>query len=394
MFWRKKDKKRNQLKIYILYTLGFILAISVALPAYVQSSFLEEKIRVEFISVFFVIANIITAIAIAFFSNLIRKIGSYLAARNLILAYGLSLVSLVFAQSAIASTISLVLFILFSNLLWISIDIIIESASLNKNTGQTRTIYLTLTNLGWILAPIASARLIDIGGYSLPFLISALLAIPVLIIIIAKRKSLKDNTRKYGRESITKSWKKLWKNKNLRGIFIAAIALNIFFSGAVLYIPLYLNQNLGFEWSQLGWMFSFMLLPFVLAQIPAGWIADKYVGEKEMLIAGLIILIVSLLTFSYLQVANPWAWALILFFSRIGAAILEAMRDTYFFKKVSDRDIGFINIFRMTGPFGYILGATITSISLLFLPLNYVFIAFAIILTPCIYFVAQIKDTK
>ncbi len=394
MFWNKKKKSKNQLKIYTMYTLGFILAVSVALPAYIQSSFLEAKIKIELVSLFFVAANVVTALAISFFPHLIRRIGSYLTARGLVIAYALALIALAISKSPLAAILSLLLFIVFSNLLWISIDIILESASLDHSTGQTRTIYLSLANLGWILAPVVSARLVDVSGYFLPFLISALLAIPILIIIIVKKKSLKDNTKNYCKENLTKSWKKLWRNKNLRGVFIAAIALNIFFSGAVLYIPLYLHQNIGLEWSQLGWIFSFMLIPFVLIQVPSGWLADKYLGEKEMLISGLLILIISLLVFSYLTSTNPWAWALILFTSRIGAALVEAMRDTYFFKKVSDRDLGFINIFRMTGPLGYILGAAMASLALLFMPLGYIFITFAILLTPSLYFVLQIKDTK
>lgn len=394
MFWSIKKKSKNQLKIYTVYTLGFILAISVALPAYIQSSFLEKQINIELVSLFFMAANALTALAIGFFPHLIRKIGSYITARSLIIAYGLALIALAVSNSPLTAVISLLLFILFSNLLWISIDIILESASLDYNTGQTRTIYLSLTNLGWILAPIISARLVDISGYFLPFLVSALLALPILIIIIIKKKSLKDNTKNYYKEDMAKSWKKLWHNKNLRGVFVAAIALNIFFSGAVLYIPLYLHQIVGLEWSQLGWIFSFMLIPFVLIQVPSGWLADKYLGEKEMLISGLIVLIISLLTFSYLRSTDPWAWALILFFSRIGAALVEAMRDTYFFKKVNDRDLGFINVFRMTGPLGYILGAAMASLALFFLPINYLFITFAILLTPSLYFVLQIQDTK
>jgi MFS family permease len=180
----------------------------------------------------------------------------------------------------------------------------------------------------------------------------------------------------------------------LRGVFIAAVALNIFFSAAVLYIPLYLHQSLGMTWTQLGWVFSFMLLPFILFEIPVGLTADKYLGEKEMMFIGLLILFSSLLLFFYIKIPSPLLWAIALFFSRIGAAMVEATRDTYFFKHVSSKDTGFINIFRMTIPIGYLIGATIGSLTLFFLPINAIFLILAITLVPAFYSIALINDTK
>jgi MFS family permease len=132
----------------------------------------------------------------------------------------------------------------------------------------------------------------------------------------------------------------------------------------------------------------------VLFEIPAGFLADKYFGEKEMLIIGLFIIFLSSILFSLIKVASPLVWAAVLFFSRIGAALVESMRDTYFFKKVSSKDIGFINIFRMTNPIGYATGTAFGALFLLFLPINYLFLVFAILITPAFYFVAGIKDTK
>lgn len=394
MFFNKKRGKKNKLKIFIIYSLGLILAVSVALPAYLQSSFLESKIDLNKISLFFVIANLVTVVVIALFPQIIKRLGNYITTRFLILLYSISLLLLAFIGSTSLSIFALLLFIITSNLIWIALDIILESASLNNQTGIIRTLYLTSINFGWILAPMLSAKLLTVGGYALPFFISALLAIPIFIIITTKKKTLRDDSRRYNKEALLKSFRRLWKSKDLRGSFVASIALNIFFSGAVLYIPIYLNQNLGIAWSQLGWIFSIMLIPFILIEIPAGWLADKKFGEKEMMIIGLIILITALVAFSYTKSSNPWVWAFLLFFSRVGAALVEAMRDTYFFKKVSYRDVGFINIFRMTGPLGYIMGAGMASLALLFVPINQIFITFALLLLPSLFFIFDIKDTK
>ena len=386
MFW-KKVKKGTHFKRYLLYAIGLILATSAALPAYMQSNFLEQYLNLEAVSLFFVAANAITALVINLFPRLIKQLGSYFTIKLLILIYITALIALAAANGAPSAIVSLLVFIITSNLIWINIDILLEAVSSDSKTGRIRSLYLTFMNLGWIASPLLSAHLVNIGGYSLPFIASAILAILLFVAILSQKKFLKNGHKRSRQESII-------KNKDLRGIFIAAISLNLFFSGAVLYIPLYLHQNLGMDWSQLGWIFSFMLLPFILFEIPAGIAADKYIGEKELLLLGIFILVLSLVLFSYLTTSSPWIWAAALFFSRTGAALIEAMRDAYFFKKISDRDIGFINIFRVTGPLGYILGAGSAALIVLFLPLNYVFLVFAVLILPAFYFAASIKDTK
>ena len=137
-----------------------------------------------------------------------------------------------------------------------------------------------------------------------------------------------------------------------------------------------------------------MLIPFIVLEIPAGIIADKYIGEKELLFAGFAVITVSLFLFYYIETPTVWIWAAVLFASRIGAALVEAMREAYFFKIIDVKDVDHINIFRMTGPLGYILGAGIAIITTIFLPLEYLFLILTIIMLSSFLFVFSIKDTK
>jgi MFS family permease len=386
-------KTSSSLRRQTMYLVGFILAVSVALISYIQSNFLEDYININLVSLFFVISNALTIVSIAVFPNIIHKLGNYFTGKSIIILFAASLLTLAAASGPISATVGLLFFIITSNLIWINLDIFLEEVSTDKETGRIRTTYLTFYNLGWIIGPIISANLIEMGGYSLSFIASALLVVPIFLIITHQRHNLKDKVKKTKEKLIT-SLNKIWRNKNLRGVFIAAIALNIFFSGAVLYIPLYLHQTLGMSWAQLGWIFSFMLLPFVIFEIPIGFLADKYLGEKEMMFLGLFIIFAALLLFFYIKTPSMILWAITLFFSRIGAAMVEATRDTYFFKNISAKDLGLINIFRITGPLGYLLGAGFGSIALIFLPINLVFLVLAIIIIPAFYSISLIEDTK
>lgn len=390
---KKPIKNHSNKGLVILYFTGLIIAVSAALPAYVQSNFLNQFISLETLSIFFVIANSLTILAITIFPKAIKKLSNFFLTRFILILYGLSLLSLGLSNSPISALFSIILFTISSNLLWINMDVLVETFSNNSSTGRTRTIYFTFINFSWIISPALSSKLIHLGDYSLVFFVAAFLTLPVFLILASQKKILKKEA-KYQYEKIGTAIRKTWLNKNLRGTFFIALLLQIFYNTAVIYLPIYLHQNLGIDWSQLGIMFSIMLIPFLIFEIPAGIIADKYIGEKEIWFFGFFVLILSLLLFFFVKTTNFWTWTIILFLSRIGAALIEAMRESHFFKLVDAKDVSFINVFRIATPLGYIIGPLIAIAVLSFLPIHYIFLIIAIISLSGFYFIYSIQDTK
>lgn len=389
----KKKVISNKARLLIIYFLGLILAISVALPAYVQSNFLKQFVSLGAVSLFFVIANAITVIAILFYPRLIKKISNYMTTKLTLVVYFIALISLSFTHTPLIALLGIILFSVTSNLIWINIDVVLESFSSNTRTGRIRTTNLTFANIGWILAPNLSGYLVNLGGYTLTFMISAVVIVLFFIVFLKQGKNLKDKIT-HPKGNIKKAIITTWSNKNLRGVFFASLLLSVFYSSAVVYIPVYLHEMLGIGWRNLGVMFSIMLLPFVLIEIPAGVLADKYIGEKEMMTTGMIILIASLFLFWYISIPALWLWTLVLFFSRIGAALVESTKEAYFFKIVDVEDIGLINFFRTANPLGYIIGPGLAILILSFFPLPYIFLLLGVIMISGIGFIAMIKDTK
>jgi MFS family permease len=388
--FNRVNKRKN---LVLLYLLGLILAIANALPAYIQSNFLGQIFSLSWVSIFFASANLITVFAIIFFPKLIKKIGNIASMEIILFLFIFSLLGMSLANHAIVIFIAFILLSVTSNLIWINMDILVESFSDDTSTGLTRTIYFTAINLGWIIAPSLSSYLIEIGDYYWVFIAAAICLVPFMAILIKNRHRLRDRGR-YRTHPILPTMKKLWKKPNLRSIFFIALLLNLFFSSAVVYIPVYLHQNLGFDWSVLGIMFSIMLVPFIIFEIPAGWLADKYWGEKEIMGTGLAIIIIALFLFFVVREADPWLWGGLLFFSRVGASLVEAMRESYFFKIVSAKDVQYINFFRTTAPLGYLLGTILAIIIIYFDPLQYLFLFIALIMTSGFLFLHTIKDSK
>lgn len=385
--------KKAKTNLKILYLMTFFLALATALPSYIQSSHLENFVSLSAVTWFFIVANIISVLTILFFSGLIKKLNNYVTTGLVSVLFLLSLAGLGLATSPVIIFLSFILMHLALNLVWINMDIFVENFSSNSSTGKTRTIYFTIINLAWIASPSLSAFLINNDNYSSVFLMSSVLIIPFLLIFLFSARKIKSKSN-YKKIEILKTIKKMYADHNLRGIFWLAMLLNVFFNATMIFLPIYLNQTIGFSWSDLGLMFSIMLIPFILIEIPAGIIADKYLGEKEMLCFGYIILILCLCLFFFSSSTNFWFWTALLFFSRVGAALVEAMRETYFFKKVGAKDIDKINIFRTALPIGYLMGSFLSLAVLVFLPVNYIFLITAIVLCSAFPFLATIKDTK
>src|SRR5207249_2591358 len=129
------------------------------------------------------------------------------------------------------------------------------------------------------------------------------------------------------------------KHKKVIDIYLVNFLLQFFFSWMIIYTPIYLHEYVGFTWSQIAIIFSIMLLPFVILELPLGKIADRVLGEKELLVTGFSIMALTTAAMTFLHSANMVIWIGLLFISRIGAATVEIMSETYFFKQVSDIDV-------------------------------------------------------
>jgi MFS family permease len=150
----------------------------------------------------------------------------------------------------------------------------------------------------------------------------------------------------------------------------------------------------GLAWSEIGIVFTIMLVPFVLIQYPAGLLADKKYGEKEMLFIGVVIMIIALVFMLFVHTDSFVFWAVVLFASRVGAALFEAMQDSYFYKQINENDISIINFFRSTRAVAYIISAATVGVMLgVTTDLRGVFVILICVMIIGLYPIIVLKDT-
>jgi MFS family permease len=136
-----------------------------------------------------------------------------------------------------------------------------------------------------------------------------------------------------------------------------------------------------------------MLVPFVILELPLGKLADKKLGEKELMTGGFIWLAVSTAILSFVETPFLILWAILLLLTRVGASTVEIMTETYFFKKIDEHDSDLLGFFRMVQPASYVIAPIIASIVLMFVDFRWLFMVLGIICLYGIRWSLSLKDT-
>ena len=378
--------------LFSVYLLSFFFTLHVALPVYVNSTFLATLVPEKLVGLIYTASSILTILALLTIPKMLRAIGDYFATLAFIVLEILALIGIAVSENPI---VTVALFIVSTVLVWLisyDLDLIIEGYSKNTDTGSVRGLYFTSANLAWVIAPALSAVLLGASEYWRVYIAAAAIFIPSLFIFALRLEHFKDPL--YRKVYFIDSMRAVFRNKNLRSIFICAFLLPFFFTIMVIYTPIYLHEYIGFEWKELGVMFSIMLVPFLLLEAPLGRIADKYLGEQEFLVAGFIIMAIATALLSFVTVKSFALFAFLLFMTRVGAAIVEIMTDTYFFKKVDGKDAQVVGLLRTQRHFAGFAAPLFAGAMLILVPIQYLFIILGAVMLLGIPASLALKDTR
>lgn len=309
----------------------------------------------------------------------------------------LALFALAFSPGPVPAMLLVSLACALSPLIAYQLDLLLEAtvtANEESSTGRIRTAFLTAGNAALIIAPLAIALLLDsTDAYYRVFMGAAISLIPFIFLFVARR--MPEGCP----PAVESSWhaaERVLGDRDLRGVVIANFILQLFYHFAPLYIPLYLHDALGVPWDQLGWMFAVMLLPFVFMEYPAGVLADRYIGDKELMLGGFLIAGFSFVSISLIGAATPIAIILgVLVASRIGAALVEAMVEGHFFRRVSEKDASVVSVFRMARPVAALIAPLTGSLLLAVVGYGWMFVLSGTLIAVLGAFAAfSIKDFK
>jgi len=350
----------------ILSVGNFFFSIFSALVTFILLPYLSLFMPAAYTG-FVVAASAIGAVIFfPFLPRIVARYGAQQIALMLALMEMIVLFALAAAPGAVAGILLMAVTIVMQPFFAYELDLLLEATVADTNTtGEVRALFRTAWSVAALAAPLLlGALLANSDSYGRIFIAAAAMLVPIIILFALRRlPSGPAPHLAHMRDTIIC----IMHNRDLAAVTFGNLLLYLFYVWMPLYTPVYLHSVLGISWVDLGWMFSLMLVPYVLIEYPAGWIADRYLGDKELMLAGFLIAGGAAMTFALLTPATPlFIILIILVGSRIGSALIEAMVEAHFFRRVSKRDVNSVSVFRSVWPLSYIIGPVIGSMILLF----------------------------
>ncbi len=405
----KKSVTTSRGAFIVLSILMFFFSAQVSLTIYVNSSFLKDTIMHtpslmamklwsnpdHMVGTVYTFASLITILGLLYTPRILRKIGNYRWTLSLFILHILLLLLLAVSNNGL---FILPLFVIESalvSILYFNFDIFLERYSSDEHTGVIRGLFITIGSIAWLLPPMIAGKIVENSGFSLVYFSAAIILLPILFILMRYMSDFEDLT--YDDASLLPTQEIITANPNVWRIMACAFFLQFFYAWMVIYIPILLHDQLGFAWGDIGFMLTLALSAFVIFPLPSGWLADKFIGEKELMVMGFLLMAVaSFLIPSLVAKGSSFlVWVIVLFIGRTGASIVESMSEAYFFKQIDGHNAGLIGYFRRISPLAYIVAPLLASFLLQFewFTLTDLFSVLGIVMFASIYFPLRLKDT-
>jgi len=379
--------------VYTIAVIGFIYTLHLVIPMYSNSSYLSLFASEQLVGYIYMLSSAVTVLGFLIAPSFIRRYGNYTTAVILVCIQAALFYGLVTATSPVWIAVLFVLQSAVVSLIGLTLDIFLEVYTDGTKVGTIRGFYSATLNASWVIAPLIGSMLINgTANYHNTYVAGLAMLFPLLYLIYKNFPRFRDPN--YIHLSPHQLIKHVSSNRNWTRLFFANIILQTFYSWMTIYSPIYLNKFVGFSWESIGIILVVMLLPFPLIQYPLGRLADRKYGEKEIMALGFLLMGLSTIALSFLTLSSVFVWAIALFVTRVGAAAVEVMMETYFFKTVSPRDSAVLGSFRITRPLSYFFAPILMSIGLLFTTHQYVFILVGAMVLLGLYPALTIRDTK
>jgi|SRR3990167_3485954 len=360
-----------------IYIISFIFSFSVALTTYVNSSLLEKTFGDFYVGILYIGASLIALVLLGLTPKIVNRLGAYKLSSLTLSINVLASIVLITTKNNLTQAISFFVFFASIPLIYFCLDLFTEHFSKTSTTGHNRGLYLLAVNSGWLFAPLVVGSLVRAGHFEPVYSLAQAVALVALIFLLIFINKYHDP--KYFRPSIFQTFKSLQSKPQIKNAIKLNFLLQFFYAFMVIYTPIYLSNYFNLSWQQIGIIFSIMLSAFVIFQYPVGVLTDKNkISNIRAIWFSLIIIVLALISLFSLQPATSIILiGLIIFMSRVGAAIYEASVEYFFFKRSDDTDSNYISLFRDMSPLAYVIAPALGTLIIKIMPLKNIFIILA-----------------
>ncbi len=379
-----------------LYGANLLLGFHYFLIQFVHSSFLLTFMSRAEMGLLVSVSSLCGLVALGSSTRILAHIGAYrtvlyATALDAVAMFGISL-----SHSPGIIIACFVLNILLVPVLLFCLDIFLENRLGVENearSGNVHGVYLSWGMAAALFSPAIAGYLAGAqADFTQVYLVSGLFLIPFILLIISQFRTFVDPLYEVFRPLATV--REILRDHNIFHIMAAQFLMRFYFAWMIIYLPIHLHTVIGFSWPDIGLILFFMLIPYLLVEWPAGVIADRWLGEKELLIGGFVITAGATLAIMYLTSTSLLVWGVVLGITRVGTALIEAMSETYFFKKVHAGEADRMSFFRMLRPLAFMVGPIAATLVLHVTSLTYLWGVLAAIMLTGVIHAATLIDTR
>lgn len=384
--------------LFATFALTILFALHYGIPLYATSSYLRSSgISNMGVSFLYGFSALLTLLFSNHIAKYVKRYHTYPFTFFVVISE--IVITLLFAVTKSPPLIALffVLHFILTAILLVLLNIFVESFTIKKETGLVRGAFLTLLNTGILIAPLIGGIILvrTHSNYSALYIAASIALVPFLYFLHRYLKEIKDPH--YESHSLLQALKKIMHSRDLRAATAAQFALHSFYTVMIIYAPIYVTNMLHIPLSlYLTTIAPIALIPLVVLPYELGYLADEKYGEKEFMVVGLSLVALMSFVLGYIHTSSILLITIILFFSRVGAALVETMAFTYYYKKINREDPAMTNFFTNINAFAsfvvpaslFLLAPFVTKYP------QSIFICLGIGVLSTLYFVAFMKDTK
>jgi len=283
----------------------------------------------------------------------------------------LSMVKSFWLFALISITVTLV-----SSLRITSFGLILRDKSSPKKVSKNFGMIYSLVIIAWVIGPLIAGYFLQKSDFKIIFSIGALCIFASMLIFRLSKISDPNRKRRIDRYFF----------RNFRAFFhsgdrVKAYIMNggsaLWMALAYLFMPLYIIKN-GFSPSWIGYfLFAYAVIPCI-GEYYFGKLAGR-IGYKKIFQTGFYSM--ALLAFIAFFINNPLIVMALIIISSTGIAMTESTTDSYFLDLTNNKEE-----LRFYGPYNTAIevlefaAKLFSGIFLVFLPFNYVFLVFGIMM--------------
>lgn len=378
-----------------VYLLAIIFSYHTLLVAYNTSSYLGQYVSPTAVGVLHG-AGALGAIGIfLYFPKLLARFGNVIVGSVAMLASVILLLALALGSHPLVVIPALAFFLALNPLLYLVIDVFSETliGKSEGDTGKKRGLTLSLMSAAAVFAPLTMGYLMGMhNDYTQLFFASAGVGLLFMALVVGVFRQFYDPV--YTTPPLRPLLQMAWRDKNIATVIASHFLLQLFFAWIIIYVPLYLSTVLQFTWQEIGIIIAAGLMAYVVFEYPIGIIADKYLGEQEMMSIGFLILAITTASLGVIGGGSVFAFMVLMFINRLGASLVEVTTESYFFKQIDGSDASLMSIFRLLRPAANVVGAILGAVVLALLSFELFFIVGGFILTLGVFIPRYLIDTK